>query len=120
MSEKPSKPYSAGNPELDAPRYTVEADAWAWAEVHKLIVDAILKGERRYFHNHSPGHPTYRLGAETGEIDLYGSDGPDRNGIYRLLQQTSEKVGDLVERRVTNWKEFCQLALEGDDQRERQ
>lgn len=123
MSEKPLKPYSAGPPDRVAAgsevagerQIKMATDVLAWAEVHNLIVRSILANEGHHFHNCDQGHPAYKHGAETGNADPYCDDGPETNGIYRLLLQTSEQLGHLVERRITNWREFCQLAIEGYD-----
>lgn len=92
---------------------TIRSLGLDWLIVHDLILDALARNVGRGFHNGDQGHPVYGLGANGIAPRPEDPDGPDRNGLYLILLQTSKRLDSLAKTRVENWQQFCELAVAG-------
>lgn len=82
-----------------------------WLTIYQCLIHAIKTNSGIGFHNRDQGHPTYSGGAEDGTRD--DADSPEQNRLYQMLVALNEKYGQQSGTPVRNWREFCQLALDG-------
>ena len=82
-----------------------------WRIVYDALIHAVKTNSGIGFHNRDQGHPAYLAGAEDGSRD--SGDSPEENDLYKMLIRLSEKYGIESGVRITNWRQFCELAVKG-------
>ena len=82
-----------------------------WGIVYDALIHAVKTNSGIGFYNQDQGHPAYLAGAEDGSRDQ--GDSPQENELYKMFVILSEKYGRLKQTPVSNWRQFCQLAVDG-------